>query len=99
MAKRQHNKKRSGARKTAKRAMKKVQHHGLLAATLAALGTAVTTALASKQMRSLIDEVVGSAVDNVSRAFNARKSRSKRHRDRELEMDRDAANGLAEANT
>jgi hypothetical protein len=94
MAKRQQQKKRSGARKTAKRAMKKVKHNGVIAALLAAIGSAVTTALSSKQVRSLIDEVVGAAVDNVSRVIDSRKGRRLR-RDR----DREAADGLAEANT
>jgi hypothetical protein len=97
MAKRQQGKKRSGARKAAKRAMKKVKHHGVLSAFVAAIGSAVTTALASQQVRSLIDEVIGSTVDNVTRVINSRKGRlgRGRHRDR----DRETADGLAEANT
>jgi hypothetical protein len=91
MAKRQQRKKLKSARKAAQKAVSKVKKRGPLTALFVALGAAVTTMLASKEVHALIDEIVGSAVDKVTRALRQRSSH--------VRHDRTAADGLAEAGT
>lgn len=89
MAKRQNKKKLRSAGKAAKKGVSKVKKHGALAAIVAAIGGAVTTLLARKEVHALIDELVGSAVDNVTRVLRQRGAHARREH----------ADGLAEAST
>jgi hypothetical protein len=91
MAKRQNKKKLRSAGKAAKKGLSKVKKHGGLTAMLVAIGGAVTTLLASKEMHALIDELVGSAVDNVTRVLRQRSAHAR--------QEQASADGLAGAST